>query len=312
MFCIACLGIRFSNIQLSMEVKPKTKSERLNPEEHVCSTCSKSFSWPSLLKRHLYKHTDDRPVTCDICNKSFKGEGQRNKHIQCDSHKRQLKIQNLVESGLKRNAYGLIKTRVQKKRHECKECGEILGSIVLLYEHRETDHESDPKKKVKKCNLCLFASSRVTFLNKHLLKMHGIKDNIFKCDLCGYETDRSSTFIQHQQSKHLNTKLSCDQCEFKARRKDDIQNHKLVAHLGFTFECEQCSYSSSSKKSLETHKCMKHEKISCDLCNGMFYGSNSLSAHRKQEHEGETVNCVKKKTEHYFTIDPMEEGEIIT
>ena len=162
-----------------MEIKTENKSEfqteTVKQEENVCTICSKSFGWPSMLKKHLYKHTDDRPITCEICNKSFKEELKLKTHLKCDSHKRQLEILQMVESGSKRNAGDLIMLNNPTKKHECKECGEVLGSIVLFYEHKEFVHETDQTKKNQKCSLCQFAVSRLMFLNKHMLNTHGIK-----------------------------------------------------------------------------------------------------------------------------------------
>ena len=162
--------------------------------------------------------------------------------------------------------------------------------MILLYEHKDFYHETDQTKKTEKCSLCQFASSRLAFLNKHLLNIHGIKDHLFKCDMCGYETERSNTLKSHKEVRHLNIRLSCDQCDFKARRKDDLKNHKVITHLGFTFDCNQCSFSIASKKSLKIHKRMNHEDISCDICMKTFYGSNNLTVHKMREHEGKIVD----------------------
>merc|ERR1712129_79406 len=281
----------------SMEVKTENKSEfqteTVKQEEHVCYICMKSFGWPSMLKKHMYKHTDDRPVMCETCNKSFKGEMQLKIHMKCKSHKRQIKILKLVKSGSKRNAHGLIMVKNPKIKHECKECGEVLGSITLLYEHKDVFHETDQTKKNKKCSFCPFTSSRLIFLNKHLLNIHGIKDHLLKCDLCDYETERSYTLENHKEVKHLGSRLSCDQCKFKARRKDELKNHKLITHLGFTFDCDQCSFSITSKKSLKSHKRMNHEDISCELCKKSFSGSNNLTVQKMRDHEGKIVDCTK-------------------
>eukprot|EP00088_Acartia_fossae_P060556 TRINITY_DN7253_c0_g1_i15.p1 TRINITY_DN7253_c0_g1~~TRINITY_DN7253_c0_g1_i15.p1 ORF type:complete len:132 (-),score=9.64 TRINITY_DN7253_c0_g1_i15:1-396(-) len=41
------------------------------PGKHICPHCFKSFTKPSLLKRHEVIHTGERAFPCHICNKSF-------------------------------------------------------------------------------------------------------------------------------------------------------------------------------------------------------------------------------------------------
>lgn len=40
-------------------------------EYHPCPDCSKVFSAPSLLERHMVTHVGGKPFSCDICNKAY-------------------------------------------------------------------------------------------------------------------------------------------------------------------------------------------------------------------------------------------------
>ncbi|XP_021273094.1 zinc finger and BTB domain-containing protein 40 isoform X6 [Numida meleagris] len=40
-------------------------------EYHPCPNCSKVFSAPSLLERHMVTHVGGKPFSCDICNKAY-------------------------------------------------------------------------------------------------------------------------------------------------------------------------------------------------------------------------------------------------
>lgn len=40
-------------------------------EYHPCPTCSKVFSAPSLLERHMVTHVGGKPFSCEICDKAY-------------------------------------------------------------------------------------------------------------------------------------------------------------------------------------------------------------------------------------------------
>jgi len=39
--------------------------------QHECDVCEKVFRYPSLLKKHMRFHTNERPYECDVCEKRF-------------------------------------------------------------------------------------------------------------------------------------------------------------------------------------------------------------------------------------------------
>jgi len=51
------------------------------PGRHSCPYCSKSLPTPSMLARHLRKHTGERPFTCQECGKGFTRKSSLNNHI---------------------------------------------------------------------------------------------------------------------------------------------------------------------------------------------------------------------------------------
>ncbi|GLV39695.1 schnurri [Carabus blaptoides fortunei] len=53
---------------------------------YVCDQCGIRCKKPSMLKKHIRTHSDDRPYTCEHCNFSFKTKGNLTKHMKSKAH----------------------------------------------------------------------------------------------------------------------------------------------------------------------------------------------------------------------------------
>ncbi|VEN43584.1 unnamed protein product [Callosobruchus maculatus] len=53
---------------------------------YVCQQCGIRCKKPSVLKKHIRTHSNDRPYTCEKCHFSFKTKGNLTKHMKSKSH----------------------------------------------------------------------------------------------------------------------------------------------------------------------------------------------------------------------------------
>uniref|UniRef100_A0A6P7H0Z2 Uncharacterized protein LOC114349472 n=1 Tax=Diabrotica virgifera virgifera TaxID=50390 RepID=A0A6P7H0Z2_DIAVI len=53
---------------------------------YVCDQCGIRCKKPSMLKKHIRTHSNDRPYTCSHCNFSFKTKGNLTKHMKSKAH----------------------------------------------------------------------------------------------------------------------------------------------------------------------------------------------------------------------------------
>ena len=105
-FSVSGFGAIINYQSIDEESKPRTETE-LNKEDdivqsssvtdlnhhdipvkhslqrkNVCTICSKSFSHPSHLVRHMRIHSGDRPFACSVCGKAFSQKGIISEHIK--------------------------------------------------------------------------------------------------------------------------------------------------------------------------------------------------------------------------------------
>lgn len=64
--CDKCFQCFQKKMHLNVHLRSHIKDE---DKKFVCKTCNKQFMYEYLLKQHEYKHSDEKPYPCKICNK---------------------------------------------------------------------------------------------------------------------------------------------------------------------------------------------------------------------------------------------------
>ncbi|CAL4079130.1 unnamed protein product [Meganyctiphanes norvegica] len=110
----------------------------------VCEICDKVFSHPSLLKRHISRHTEERPFKCEICGKGFKAKIGIKVHMElvhthetpfgCDVCGKNYK--------LKRTLINHKCVKPTEVPFECDACGKRYKSKSCLVDHKRSNRSS--------------------------------------------------------------------------------------------------------------------------------------------------------------------------
>ncbi|NWH44552.1 ZBT40 protein, partial [Fregata magnificens] len=183
-------------------------------EYHPCPTCSKVFSAPSLLERHMVTHVGGKPFSCEICDKAYQqlsGLWYHNRTHHPDvfaaQNHRSSKFSSLQCSSCDKTFSSTAAHRKHVKAehtdvkfHECETCKELFPTLALLHVHVKCRHSgSQPFR-------CLYCSASFRFpgaLQNHVTTEHFKKtENAFTCELCGELFPSQGELEGHYSAEH--------------------------------------------------------------------------------------------------------------
>ncbi|KAM6045885.1 zinc finger and BTB domain-containing protein 40 isoform 2-T3 [Theristicus caerulescens] len=183
-------------------------------EYHPCPTCSKVFSAPSLLERHMVTHVGGKPFSCEICDKAYQqlsGLWYHNRTHHPDvfaaQNHRSSKFSSLQCSSCDKTFSSTAAHRKHVKAehtdvkfHECETCKELFPTLALLQVHVKCRHSgSQPFR-------CLYCSASFRFpgaLQNHVTTEHFKQtESTFTCELCGELFPSQGELEGHYSTEH--------------------------------------------------------------------------------------------------------------
>ncbi|XP_018593899.1 zinc finger protein 883-like [Scleropages formosus] len=230
---------------------------RLLPGEKPfgCTLCDKSFSKPSLLKKHQVVHTGEKPYSCDICGKSF-------------SYMYSLKSHQITHSG--------------EKPFTCLQCGTSFTKKTYLETHQNTHTGQKPFS----CPHCGKRFSQKSNLKAHIRVHTGEKP--FRCDECGECFIHANSLKTHKQLHTGEKPYSCDICGKSFSRATHVKIHQRIHTGDKPYSCTTCGKSFSQKGYLKTHQIFHSgiKDFKCLVCTKSFSQASCLKKHQRV-HTGE-------------------------
>ncbi|KYN12594.1 Zinc finger protein Xfin [Trachymyrmex cornetzi] len=159
-----------------------------------------------------------------------------------------------------------------------------------------------------KCKLCSETFDTILAFRKHVAwnhkkKMCIIENDAYICAVCGFKTQKKSSFAAHLDRKHetwksrrrsINTKFPCSACGFICRSKHSLQSHFTRKHTDkYEHQCSFCSKKFKVKGDLTNHIRFHHKEkpVKCDVCGKLCLNSGSLYVHQKWAHYKPQYEC---------------------
>ncbi|KAG7159436.1 Zinc finger protein 577-like [Homarus americanus] len=129
--------------QLSVHLR-HLLTHQSHPEHlYSCSVCAKTFKQNEYLRKHMRKHTGEKPFVCKECGKSFTCKSELNRHSKRHSSERPHMCSDCGQSfKMRHNLRKHLKAHSGTQQWKCLLCSSIFSKPKLLEAHRKTHLET--------------------------------------------------------------------------------------------------------------------------------------------------------------------------
>ncbi|CAL7941079.1 unnamed protein product [Xylocopa violacea] len=275
------------------------RSTKIDGESTLeCSYCNQKFNFPSVLKRHMRSHTNERPYICEICNKSFKQLGHLSQHSLTHKDYRSF---HCAVCGIKFDSLGSLKVHAQSHKEdyilktkeafrlfECDNCKKVFTTKSVLERHILThSHERQFP-----CIICGKRFKQAGHVKSHMLVHTG--ERKFECSICKKRFSLSNSLKKHMYVHNGEKPYQCDVCGARFLEKRNLNGHLMTHTNERPFRCKICGKRYTLADTLRRHISAAHEDgrtYQCEICAKMFKQLAHLSVHKKVHNDERPFQC---------------------
>ena len=264
--------------------EPPAKRAKEAKKAYTCVVCSKSFSKPNKLMRHMSIHDPERPrVVCKLCSRSF------------------IRYQSLFQHVQSQHPAAVEGLQLDAEDITCKYCSRTFTRIESLYDHIQAKH-AELKKEVLaeedgvvtrtrrrrreggniafRCTTCTETFAHLVAYQEH--SCHGKTaepEQVIRCIHCSLSFPSQQHLSSHQTSAH---QFSCDTCSKTFLHEAYLNVHKVIHSGPGRFNCQECELSMEEleeyQKHIKTHP--KYSPYKCTGCGKAFPFPSLMVMHK--------------------------------
>lgn len=288
-----------SNDSERKKTPAENRSMKMNWDSNLkCTYCNQRFNFPSVLKRHMRSHTNERPYVCEVCNKSFKQLGHLSQHSL--THKDYRSFHCSV-CGIKFESLSSLKIHTQSHKEdyisrskeayrlfECDNCKKVFTTKSVLERHILThSHERQFA-----CIICEKRFKQAGHVKSHMLVHTG--ERRFECTICKKRFSLSNSLKKHMYVHNGEKPYQCDVCGARFLEKRNLNGHLMTHTNERPFRCKICGKRYTLADTLRRHVSAAHEDgrtYQCEICAKMFKQLAHLSVHKKVHNDERPFQC---------------------
>ncbi|CAH1776927.1 unnamed protein product [Owenia fusiformis] len=172
---------------------------------YLCPWCNQRCQNTWCLKRHIRKHTGEKPFTCAHCQKDFSDKGNMLKHVRAKHDNNQLNIPSYPCSECWKSFPSVYALERHKRSHTgekpfaCDQCPRRFSDKGNMKKHRKKIHQPVLDKEYQ-CEYCSKQFNILGSLKRHLLVHSNERPHI--CSLCQAAFKDRGNLLKHLQTKH--------------------------------------------------------------------------------------------------------------
>ena len=270
---------------------PKSALSYSNVEKK-CEFCDYKTKRRVHIRRHMRKHTGERPFKCEKCGDNFScnsGLTQHTKRMHTDRLEFMCNVcGKAFKAGSDLRQHEVRHNENRPKPFSCEICNHKFLSKKDSERHKTVHY---PPSKWFHCPEDECSSK---FKTAHHLKRHGkvhtTQARNFECPQCGKKFVESYNVKQHIQLVHDKLrKFNCNFCSAEFYKKCDLEHHNEIQHsapLGRRFQCKICEKSYPHTRAMKIHMHnvhLKEAKFKCEVCDKVFKYSDHFKRHNASE-----------------------------
>ncbi|XP_060072162.1 zinc finger protein 62 homolog [Ylistrum balloti] len=280
-------GFLIKNIEGNM-LNIKGTSKNLHVKIFKCPECNDIFTYESVFKKHMRKHTGDMPFKCKHCKHGFMTQFSHDLHSRVHTPDRSYKCGICGENmKLKKELkeHNAMHARTKKAQQE--------GSSSVKSEPTENstgtnENMSDVGLSPFGCSMCVFVARDFAEIGNHVMESHFVDKRCF-CDICSRRFANTDDLKAHKAIHDGQyEEISCGICEEIVDSKDDLMKHLDIHPEAKPYRCCHCGdrfiVLPQLRNHMQTHSFTK--RYNCPHCLKQFFHEDTLESHLRV-HTGE-------------------------
>ena len=290
--------IKLAQLRSKPSRKLTNSTPKLSNNLHECAYCKQKFNFPSVLKRHMRSHTNERPYICNVCNKSFKQLGHLSQHAVTHTDYRsfqcpvcEIKFDSLESLKIHSDAHkddAVHRAKEVYRLFECDTCKKVFTTKSVLERHVFTHtHERQFG-----CKVCGKRFKQAGHVKSHMLVHTG--ERKFECTICSKRFSLSNSLKKHMYVHNGEKPYQCDVCGSRFLEKRNLNGHLMTHTNERPFGCKICGKRYTLADTLKRHVSAAHEDgrtYQCEICAKMFKQLAHLSVHKKVHNDERPFQC---------------------